>query len=201
MNTLHRSYIPDDWSKGVDHIDVPYFYFDKFLTEEQCEEIKDWGDKAKLSAGSVMSVSSFEYKKAIRNSEIAWMPVQGWEWLYDRIYDSVTRTNKWEYDIRGFGESIQFTRYDAKKGESFYKSHRDTGPKHRHRKISFVVLLDDPESFSGGGFTLENVVGEVAVLKKGTAIMFPSFLTHQVLPVTSGVRNSLVCWVSGPKLK
>jgi PKHD-type hydroxylase len=200
MKNLHRSYIPEHWSKGVDHIQTNYFYFDNFLTEEQCEEIKTWGSSTNLYKATVASLSSLEYRKEMRQSEIAWLPISGWEWLYDRIFDSVDRTNKWEYDIRGFGELIQFTKYDPKDGASYYNLHRDTGPSHQHRKISFVILLDDPENFSGGEFFLEHS-GKIEKLKKGTAIMFPSFLQHQVLPVTSGIRHSLVCWISGPKLK
>ena len=37
--------------------------------------------------------------------------------------------------------------------------------------------------------------------KKGTLLIFPSYLRHRVLPVTSGVRRSLVAWFWGPKWK
>ena len=33
---------------------------------------------------------------------------------------------------------------------------------------------------------------------KGTVIVFPSFMEHQVSPVTTGVRYSLVVWITGP---
>ena len=34
--------------------------------------------------------------------------------------------------------------------------------------------------------------------EKGTVLIFPSFYKHQVQPVTSGTRHSLVTWVEGP---
>ena len=37
--------------------------------------------------------------------------------------------------------------------------------------------------------------------QQGTVFVFPSTLRHQVTPVTSGVRKSLVAWVEGPKWK
>ena len=36
------------------------------------------------------------------------------------------------------------------------------------------------------------------VEEKGTVLIFPSFYKHQVNPVTSGTRHSLVTWVEGP---
>ena len=36
-------------------------------------------------------------------------------------------------------------------------------------------------------------------LKKGDAILFPSYQWHRVLPVTKGTRQSLVGWVRGPQ--
>ena len=32
---------------------------------------------------------------------------------------------------------------------------------------------------------------------QGKLIMFPSYVLHEVKPVTKGERNSLVCWVTG----
>ena len=36
---------------------------------------------------------------------------------------------------------------------------------------------------------------------RGTAIFFPSYVLHEVKPVTKGLRYSLVIWVTGPKFK
>ena len=35
----------------------------------------------------------------------------------------------------------------------------------------------------------------------GDVIIFPSFLTHGVEPVTSGIRRSIVTWLVGPFFK
>ena len=39
--------------------------------------------------------------------------------------------------------------------------------------------------------------GKSAKLKQGNAVMFASFLNHRVVPVTRGVRQSLVMWFGG----
>ena len=38
-------------------------------------------------------------------------------------------------------------------------------------------------------------------LEQGTAIFFPSYMKHGVVPVTKGTRYSLVCWTHGPNFK
>ena len=37
----------------------------------------------------------------------------------------------------------------------------------------------------------------VTELKKGTFIVFPSFVKHRVRPVTKGIRHSMVLWHLG----
>jgi PKHD-type hydroxylase len=36
---------------------------------------------------------------------------------------------------------------------------------------------------------------------QGTLIIFPSYVLHEVMPVTKGERNSLVTWVTGKQFK
>ena len=70
------------------------------------------------------------------------------------------------------------------------------------RKISLSVQLTDPGEYEGGQlqlYTKKNV--QTLPKTKGSAIFFPSFLLHQVTPVTKGKRMSLVAWVTGPQFK
>jgi PKHD-type hydroxylase len=39
--------------------------------------------------------------------------------------------------------------------------------------------------------------GKIARPKQGQAIFFASFIRHRVVPITKGVRKSLVLWVGG----
>jgi predicted 2-oxoglutarate/Fe(II)-dependent dioxygenase YbiX len=43
--------------------------------------------------------------------------------------------------------------------------------------------------------------GKIARPKQGQAIFFASFIRHRVVPITSGVRKSLVMWFGGPSFK
>lgn len=194
-----RYYQPLSKNKEQDHISSPYFVFNSFLSPGHCDDIVEWSEEYDLANGSILTSKNLDVVKNFRDSEVGWLPVEKFSWLYDKIYESVVKTNFWEYDIQGFYDKIQFSRYDGTKSPSFYKTHRDTGPGFYHRKISFVILLNDPEDFSGGEFDLATA-GEIP-LNKGSALMFPSFIEHSVHPVTKGKRYSLVSWISGPKLK
>jgi PKHD-type hydroxylase len=35
----------------------------------------------------------------------------------------------------------------------------------------------------------------------GNAIVFPSYIAHRVLPITSGMRQALVAWIHGPAFR
>ncbi len=186
-------------NNGEDHISSPCFTFPSILSPGECADILEWSEGCNLLHGSILASNDLDTVKQFRDSKVGWLPVEKFSWLYDRIYSSVVKTNFWEYDIDGFYDQIQFSEYDGKITPSFYNTHRDTGPGFHHRKISVVILLNDPEDFSGGEFEL-NTAGKVS-LSKGSALMFPSFIEHRVHPVTEGKRYSLVAWISGPKLK
>jgi len=73
------------------------------------------------------------------------------------------------------------------------------------RKLSMSVNLTDSNKYKGGEFVFkvptgngeyEEIVPE-GFNKKGSVVIFPSFVIHTVKPVTKGKRHSLVMWTSG----
>jgi PKHD-type hydroxylase len=104
---------------------------------------------------------------------------------------------------------LQFTEYDATYGGEF-KPHQDVfwmnnDPKY-HRKLSIVIQLSDPSTYSGGNFEFSRLSGpyptehmKKEIKQQGTVLFFPSFIEHGVTPVTEGKRYSLCCWIDGPK--
>ena len=72
-----------------------------------------------------------------------------------------------------------------------------------HRKLSMTIQLSDPDDYEGGDFVFNvNQIGQSPdreqLRKKGTVLVFPSFIMHGVKPVTKGTRKSLVSWIEGP---
>jgi PKHD-type hydroxylase len=107
---------------------------------------------------------------------------------------------KWGYEITG-REAIQFAKYGA---GQHYNWHVDNFPLHggdTDRKVTVVVLLNDPSEFEGGEFHIRLYQEYVAPLVKGSVIAFPSILEHRVTPVTKGVRMSATMWLYGPRFR
>ena len=64
--------------------------------------------------------------------------------------------------------------------------------------LSISVQLSGSEEYEGGDLQFEVGSDEIAAAQDpGSVIFFPSYIRHRVTPVTSGVRYSLVQWVSG----
>lgn len=104
----------------------------------------------------------------------------------------------WKYDITHSNQS-EFLMYDVK---GKYETHVDTfhGRSTEVRKLTVLVFLND--DFEGGKFYIAN--GHERMYpeqKKGTVLIFPSFMPHGVEPITKGVRYSIVTWMVGPYFK
>jgi PKHD-type hydroxylase len=72
------------------------------------------------------------------------------------------------------------------------------------RKLTAVMLLNQPgKDFTGGDLQLfEGTNNEYSVdQEKGKIILFPSFMIHRVTPILSGIRKSIVIWITGPKFR
>ena len=138
-----------------------------------------------------------EIKRSIRNSSLCWAPVN--HWVEGILYNHglyACEAAGWGFQL-GRPEQIQLTAYDK---DGFYGWHEDWAPlvvSPVVRKVSVVALLSDPSDFEGGEFQFAD--GEPIDMKRGSIIAFPSFVRHQVTPVTSGKRYSAVCWINGPR--
>ncbi len=194
--------IPKEWKVDADFELNHHYLFEPLFSEEQCDKIIDIGER--LVSEDATITDKGNVTKDTRNSKISWIQI-GVEtkWIYEWIWASVQNTNRWELDIRGFYETLQYTVYDSTNGTAKYDWHTDTGPNMNHRKISLSLQLSGANEYSGGVFELERggMLNTPEHLKKGNAIMFPSLLRHRVLPVTSGIRKSLVVWIAGPHIK
>lgn len=119
--------------------------------------------------------------------------------LVDGLVRFANSKCEWNLDV-DFIEPLQLTKYDV---DDFYGWHIDESnwtpgkrPNGRIRKISFSILLND--EFEGGEFQINTNKVKTIDLKKKDIILFHADTPHQVTPVTSGVRHSLVGWTQGP---
>jgi PKHD-type hydroxylase len=155
-----------------------------------------------------------------RRSDIRWIAdAPENKWIYERVDLCVRAANEqyWHWDMSG-REALQYTTYGP---GQYYRWHTDAShtpyPARspwagKLRKISVTVQLSDPADYDGGDFVLEDsghspdrAAERVRPLSearlRGTVIMFPSHLFHQVTEVTRGLRRSLVGWYLGPPFR
>ena len=69
------------------------------------------------------------------------------------------------------------------------------------RKVSCSVLLNDSAEFDGGDIQVRAWNEETIKLNQGQGLFFVSFFQHRVLPITEGLRRSMVIWYNGPSFK
>ena len=163
---------------------------------ERCEKypIKD----AVIGSGNI-------HNKDIRRSVVRW-PNDDSE-LKDIIwnYGLNANDNAFGFDIINKFD-IQFTTYHST-DKGCYNWHKDNNfiaESYYDRKLSVVIQLNDPSDYEGGNFEFDVDGGKFSpegFEKKGSIIVFPSFLKHRVTEVTKGTRNSLVSWIEGPHFR
>lgn len=77
--------------------------------------------------------------------------------------------------------------------KGFYNPHSDTQGGMDYRKISGVVCLTDSTNYEGGIFEFPGMKKGYR-FSKGDAIFFDSNMFHGVNPVTSGLREVVICF-------
>ena len=184
-----------------------YFYFTKAVPIETCKKILKVGRKQISEQATTMK----GLDKATRDCKVAWVQEK---WIYDIINPFIHIANKnakWNFQW-DWNETCQFTIYEK---DQYYGWHTDQGHesiKHPYsknidgktRKLSLTLQLTDKTEYEGGEFQFKwidengyqiRLVDDAKDI--GTVIIFPSFIWHQVLPVTKGKRESLVNWSVG----
>jgi len=186
------------WPFEIDTLET-YAYWHPVFTPEECKKIIDIGNKKGLVEGRTRKGINKEYRK----STISWLySSDNLDWVFRRITDIIINLNKdyFKFNLFGFIEGFQFTHYRAPDGN--YKKHVDRGKDMYVRKLSLSVQLSDPNSYEGGNFVLyEGNEPTVLPKEQGKLIAFPSYVLHEVQPVTKGERYSLVAWITGPQFK
>ena len=178
-------------------LDPHFWIFPEIIDPELCNLIIEKGNKLPATEG----IAGGEVQHDKRKSMIAWFENTDWVSGLCSHYINLANEQAWNFDITE-PDGVQFTKYGI--GE-FYEAHIDTFKlSDNMRKLSLVIQLNSPDDYEGGEFFFfddEKPWKPENFEKQGSVIVFPSFLLHQVKPVTSGKRHSLVSWFVGPQMK
>jgi len=172
-----------------------WWKIENVFSPEECQKIINiFKNNLKKS-----TVGGGEIAEGVRKSKNVWIPMnQEYDWIYLKIFKVVGHANDsfFNLDISEITEEVQFTQYES---SDYYNWHVDVTPENK-RKLSASVQLSDPSEYEGGELDFGQD-GGTADKNQGTVIVFPSYMTHRVKPVTRGVRYSLVTWIAGPPLR
>ena len=184
-----------------------YWYFSKAIKKKKCDKIISTCLKQHQEKGGLKDA---KLNLKIRNCWISWINDT---WIYDILNPFIHLANrnagwnfKWDWN-----ECCQFTHYDK---NQFYDWHCDqTANSFKHsnkningkiRKLSLTLQLTDKSRYEGGDFQFKwfdeqkmKIDTPKSAKELGSIIIFPSFIHHQITPITHGTRESLVNWSLG----
>ena len=191
-------------NKNMDKVHS-YAYQKKVFTKEECEKIINIAKNKSWSRGKIRSVKKcLDYEKQdMRSSNICWISCdEETDWIFSKIIYSAFKLNAdfFQFNISGMDEGLQFTNYKSQSDR--YDKHVDRCYNAKVRKLSLSIQLTDPNNYEGGElYIYENRKGTLMRKQQGDLIIFPSYMLHEVKPVTYGERNSLVTWITGEQFK
>ena len=199
-----------------------YWFFEGAVPSKICDDIVKLGEE-KQSLQAVTGQTKKETKKTDiknqRNSSVSWISEP---WIYEEINSYINAANMnagWGFEW-SWNEPCQYTTYEP---GQFYDWHCDMyqeplQDEHnpnlhgKFRKLSMSLMLNDSSEYEGGNFQFDyrnynpnnvseedKIITATQVKKKGSIVVFPSFVWHRVTKVTKGVRHSLVNWSVGAK--
>lgn len=194
-----------------------YWYFRSVVSKETCESIIELSKEKQRSLGLIGDLSESDINNErnlgrlyeARNSQVAWFNEK---WMYEMLQtytDIANNSAGWNFDW-DWCEDIQFTVYEpggyynwhADQSPEVYTSGVDENRRGKYRKLSVILNLTDPNTFEGGDLEFDYGNGTIKTCEEiryqGSVVVFPSFVYHRVVPVTKGVRYSLVMWSLGP---
>jgi len=184
----------------VDNVNS-YAYAEGLIPKNICNEIVAYGKNLNKE---IASTSDKNINNLVRKGQVAWIePVNEFtKEIYSNLTTVVEELNNryFNFNLYGFQGDIQFTEY-IKDGD-FYTKHLDKMFERPIRKLSIVVQLSDPNEYKGSELLLHlGSAPDKMPNTQGTVIAFPSYVLHEVTPLLSGERYSLVAWITGESFK
>lgn len=175
---------------------MDYTYLPGYFTAAECQAILELPGPYEPAYIQTPDQRS-EVNRYHRDTQVKTLLIESaTAWLYNRVVETIDKVNQhyYHFDITGVAP-LQILQYQQ---DGFFKEHYDIGQSVlSHRKLSMVVFLNPPSEYQGGQLLF---FPDYPPLKQelGDVLLFPSYMYHEVKPVTTGVRYTLVIWSEGP---
>ena len=98
----------------------------------------------------------------------------------------------WRFEVKRYGPGTEHPR------------HQDLHVGQLERKLALSVQLSDGGDYDGGDLFIHPTVGPgpvAAPRDRGTPVVFPGWVSHEVTPITAGVRWALIGWAVGSPVR
>jgi len=190
--------------KDLNYTNEAFAYAENALTDDEIKLIEKLAIDSTMQGDGTLEngISNDE----IRKNKISWLELrEESKEIYLKIANIVRHLNDkfYRYDLVEM-EDLQYAEYHSH-DLGHYKTHSDDGYHYNlFRKISVTIQLSDETEYNGGEllfYRFSTMDPTVAPKRKGTLILFPSYVLHEVTPVTKGSRKSLVTWILGPRFR
>ena len=176
------------------------------FNDTELDAIAKLGDSLALEKAE-LSAAGQGYEN-LRRTLVAWVERKPeTDMLYRRIEEAVLALNArfFRFDLSGLA-SFQYALYGGPEGGHF-DWHKDYGrdpsdPTREPRKLTLSLQLSDPSDYQGCDLQVRagNQI-DTAPRARGTLVAFPANVLHQVTPIRSGTRKTLVVWAVGPEFR
>ena len=169
----------------------------EIFSKEQCETILSTCIDELWLPSTVVGSSEFHRSKRqkLRGN------IQGFPFLDIREATKQVNIDTYDFNLMGIIDQDfpQVFKYSEK---DFYKMHLELNPSAISRKLSFIINLSDPTTYTGGEIEFLNVDAADGILQEqGACLTFPSYLPYSINPVISGTRYIIVGHVHGAVFK
>lgn len=158
------------------------------LTKDECQSIIDLCDISQFERSMVSYGGDGEVTDDRTSYEYN---LQNNDYITNLLLPKINK-----FGIKSLPNYLKVIKYEN--GQEF-KYHWDNGGEYDYRIKSISIQLS--ENYEGGEMVLWGYNGDVLFDKTiGNIIIFDSGLPHQIFPIKSGIRYSLVFWLKEENL-
>ena len=144
---------------------------------------RELGKKLPRKEGNVGFGGKNKIDHKIRRNKISWIPFSKAKWMYSKLEHWMHTVNNKHmgFNALQIGEYAQFTKYSKKEHYDWHVDSSDEMSKSPPvRKMSMILLLNDPKEFKGGELQIVDKK-KLMALKQGYGVFFASFIAHRVV--------------------
>ena len=179
-----------------------YWYLDQLYTLDEVEEIVTLFENNYTPELYDRPATAIEKTSIVKIAD--WYKVKH---ILERAHQAAKFINSSQigydlFDMTDF-HCANYNVYDSQT-HGKYDWHIDASGDTAPTDIKLTVVVNvSTEKYTGGEFEMfrQDIVKVPEIDTPGSAIVFPSFWNHRVLPVTSGIRRSISFWIEGPKFR